>query len=281
METKYPPDQAGPSVPLDAAAVFGASVQLPAFDKAELEALFILADANFNLRKVTDSRTKYWYVLSKFDSQTLRKLSTFLKEPRGDDPYQELRDMLCCTYEPPLEQKLDAMLTLTSIGDERPAEFAMEIRRLGSAASMDDVMKRVFVRCLPSPIVTAITGSLAGNFQAVATAADRAWMAASAAPTTTVAVSAVASAIPTGRGKGSKRVGRQRGARSSDSQITTSTLTLCSFHKKYGDAARRCTPACSRWGEARPREAQPARVFQVEEALDDEDANVGAASENF
>ena len=89
-------------VQVDAAAVFGASVQLPMFDKSEPEAWFILAEANFNLRKVTDSKTKYWYVLSKFDAITLRKLSTFLKLPQGDDPYQELRDKLCETFEPPL-----------------------------------------------------------------------------------------------------------------------------------------------------------------------------------
>ena len=281
MATKYSPEQAGPSVPLDAAAVFGASVQLPTFDKAEPDAWFILADAYFNLQKVTDSRTKYWYVLSKFDSQTLRKLSTFLKEPRGEDPYQELRYMLCRTYEPPLEQKLDALLALTSIGDERPAEFALEIRRLASAASMDDVMKRIFVRCLPAQIVTAITGSLAGDFQAVSTAADRAWTAVAAAPANTAVVSAVSSAAPAfpARGRGGKRGGCQRGARSSG--ILMSTLTLCSFHKKFGNAARCCTPACSRWGDERPREGQPARVFQVEEALDGEDVNVGTASENF
>ena len=100
------------------------------FDKAEPDAWFILAEANFNLRKVTDSSTKYWYVLSKFDATTLRKLSTFLKLPRGDDPYQELRDKLCEMFEPPLEQKLDTFLALTDIGDKHPAEFGLEIQRL-------------------------------------------------------------------------------------------------------------------------------------------------------
>ena len=46
------------SVHLDA-AVFGATVQLPAFDKVKAEMWFAVADANFALRKVTDSTTKY------------------------------------------------------------------------------------------------------------------------------------------------------------------------------------------------------------------------------
>ena len=65
------------SVHLDA-AVFGALVQLPAFDKVEVETWFAVADANFTLRKVTDSTTKYYYVLSKVDASTLRKLLSFI-----------------------------------------------------------------------------------------------------------------------------------------------------------------------------------------------------------
>ena len=41
------------NVQVDAASVFGAYVQLPMFDKAEPDAWFILAEANFNLRNST------------------------------------------------------------------------------------------------------------------------------------------------------------------------------------------------------------------------------------
>ena len=146
------------NVQADAASVFDAVVQLPMFDKAEPDAWFILAEANFNLRKVTDSQTKYWYVLSKFDSSTLRKLSTFLKSPRVDDPYRELRRMLCKTYEPPLAQKIDALLAMSDAGNKRPSEFGLELRCLASDASVDNFLKRIFVRCQPPSIVTASFG---------------------------------------------------------------------------------------------------------------------------
>ena len=272
-------DKLSQAVQLDAASVFGASVQLPMFDRAEPDAWFILADANFNLRGVMDSRSKYWYVLSKFDASTLKKLSTFLQLPRGDNPYQELREMLYETYEPPLEQKLDAFLGLSDIGDERPSEFGLEIQRLTAKASMDEMRKLVFLRCLPKGIVTAITGSLAGDFKAVVKAADKAWTAASTASSacsTSVMVAAVSnnSANPS---RGGKRKGPQLGTRAS-AQMTN--LTLCNFHKRFGDAARKCAQGCSRWGEFRSRDAPASRVFQVEGALDGEDELVGAASEN-
>ena len=216
MATVKGTDLPGPAVQVDAASVFGASVQLPMFDRAEPDAWFILADANFNLRKVTNPRTKYWYVLSKFDSATLRKLLTFLQLPSGDDLYQELRDMLCRTYKPPLEQKVDAFPAMADIGDERPAEFALELQRLTAKASMDDVRKRVFLRCLPQSLVTAIMSSLGGKFQDVVQAADRAWTAESVAPktsTTAASVSAITGSPAGGATtstRGNKWGGRQK-----------------------------------------------------------------------
>ena len=265
------------AVSLDATVVFGATVQLPMFDKAEPDAWFLLADANFNLQNMTDPRTKYWYVLSKFDPTTLRKLSTFLKEPRGEDPYQELREKLCETFEPPMEQKLDAFLTMSSIRDERPFEFGLELERLTMSASMDDMRKRVFVRCLLATLTSSITGSLTGKFRDVVKAADRTWTAAAANAPTSMVSAVVQPSAQQKSARCGRRGGRQRGGGSASGRTTT--LTLCDFHKKFGDAARRCAPNCSRWGEERPR-GPPARVFHVEEDLDGDDSQVGTALEN-
>ena len=267
------------SVHLDA-EVFGASVQLPAFDKVEAETWFAVAEANFALRKVTDSLTKYYYVLSKLDASTLRKLSSFIKRPKGDDPYAEIKDELCEAYEPPLEQKLDALLTIGDMGDQSPKEYGMEIPRLVSDVSLDDVLKRIFIRGLPHPLVTAITASLGEKFSTVITAANKAWTSA-AASSNNLAASVAAVSAPqyssARRGSRGGRGGLQRGARAGP-QMTT--LTLCSYHKKFGDGARKCAPGCGRWDDFRSRNVPATQVFNVEEALDGEDSHVGE-SENF
>ena len=168
------------------------------------------------------------------------------------------------------------------MGDERPAEFAMEIQRLVASASMDDMMKRVFIRCLPKSTVTAITSSLGGKFQTVAQAADKAWTAAAGAGQAPVSVSAVSTPqVQTAKRafKGAKRGGRQPGTIRASGQIAN--VALCSFHRKFGDAARKCANGCSRWGEDRTRDAPTARVLQVQEALDGEDAQEDTASENL
>ena len=253
-------------------------MQLPGFDKDEPASWFCVADANFALRKVSDSQTKYYYVLSKLDSATLKKLLAFLKVPRGADPYEEIRKKLCKTSEPPLEQKLDTLLVINDAGDERPSEFGLELQRLLSGASAEDLLKRIFLFSIRPSLVTAITASLKADFETLVAAADEAWTVAKASKTGTVTVAAVA------RPQGSRRGahgGRQRGGQSrpSGSGGQMKTEALCGFHRKSGDGACRCAPACSRWSEERQREAPAARVFQVEEALDGEDSSVGV-SEN-
>ena len=99
------------------------AVQLPVFNRLAPTSWFHLADANFHLRAITASDTKYWYVVSKLDPDTLLKLSAFLSQPRGKDPYAEIREVLCGTYEPSLEQKLDALLAAKDLGDDRPSEY--------------------------------------------------------------------------------------------------------------------------------------------------------------
>ena len=230
------------------AAVFGASIQLPAFDKVEPEPWFAVAEANFALRKVTDETTKYYYVLSKLDSATLRKLSAFLKIPQGEHPYQEIREALCEAFEPALEKKLDTLLATTDCGDEKPMAFGLELLRLLGEATTDDILKRIFLRSILPSIVTAITGSLGCKYRTVLQAADKAWKASAAsAGAASVATVATVARSPAPAGNATSRQGgrggRQRGGRSGG-QIKA--VQLCHFHMRFWDAAKRWNPGCTR-----------------------------------
>ena len=151
---------------------------------------------------------------------------------------------------------------------------------MASDASLDDVLKHIFIRGLPRPLVTAITASLGEKFATVITAANKAWTASVANSNNPAASVAAVSALqyPSACcGSRGGRGGRQRGARAGP-QMTT--LTLCSYHNKFGDGARKCAQGCARWDEYRSRNIPATQVFSVEEALDGEDSHVGE-SENF
>ena len=259
----------------DDPAAHSVAVQLPTFNRLAPSSWFHLADANFHLRSISQSELKYWYVVSKLDPDTLKKLSSFLAAPRGKDPYAEIRSVLCLTYEPKREQKLDALLSLTELGDEHPAEFALELKRLLDNAGSEEILKRIFYRCLPRRLKDVVSGSQDDTFDGLAAAADRAWARDLAAEATVAAIHQTASgasvpgsgANPPARGRGRW----QRGGRQPSAQQESRTVTLCPFHLKWGDGARRCLPTCSRWNPAGRQQ-----VFHVEP----ESVNANTAPEN-
>ena len=78
-------------------------------------------------------------------------------------------------FEPPFEQKLDVLLTITDPGDERRSEFCLELQHLLSGATAEDLLKRIFLRSIHPSIVTAITANLKADFDTLVAAADEAW----------------------------------------------------------------------------------------------------------
>ena len=252
MATREVPEvNHAPAAPFNA-AVFGATVQLPALDKIEPEAWFAVADANFALRKVTDSTTRYYYVLSKLDSTTLRKLSAFLKRLRGSDPYAEVRKQLCKALEPSKEQKLDALLATSSMGDERPMEFGLELLWLLGESTTDDILKRIFLRSALPAIVIALKGSRHVKFEELLEAAEDAWAteaATAGAPAATVAAVSTPNTVQRHGGRG----GRQRGSRSS---APPRMIQLCYFiissETRQKDAVRLVSNGTSTIAQAIP-----------------------------
>ena len=255
------------SAPKEDPVAHSVAVQLPTFNRLAPSAWFHLADANFHLRGIVKNETKYWYVVSKLDPDTLQKLSAFLAKKRGEDPYAEVRALLCQTYEPKMEQMLNTLLAVKDLGDERPSEYALELRRLLGNATLDDILKRLFVRSMPKNIANAISSHNDDSFDSLARAADKAWALSSAAGASVNAVSESKTSLGN-----RNRAGRQQPGKSGGKDCKN--ITLCRFHVKWGDAAKRCLPACSRWEQKYQQWLQ--QVFQVEEL----DAEENPASEN-
>ena len=69
-------------------AAHGDSVQLPQFTRASPKSWF--CDANFHVRGVTASETKYWHTVTKLNADTLEKMQEFLEADHGKDPYTSL-----------------------------------------------------------------------------------------------------------------------------------------------------------------------------------------------
>ena len=103
-------------------------------------------------------------------------------------------------------------------------------------------------------------------------ATEDAWATEAAQTAPAVATVAAVATLASSQRRGA-RGGRQRGGRSSGQPRM---VQLCFFHHKFGESAKKCTPACVKWDDFNRARDSRAQVFQVEECLDGEDTEVGA-----
>ena len=68
----------------------GVSVQLPKFNRSSPRSWFRICEANFNVRGVKASETRYWHAVSMLDEETQEEIQEFLEADLGEDPYGNL-----------------------------------------------------------------------------------------------------------------------------------------------------------------------------------------------
>ena len=174
----------------------GVAVQLPNFNREDPVNWFHITEANFHLRGVTDSMTKYCYVMSKLDAEGLRQISAFLAQARGKDPYGELKLELCRAFETTPQQRLDTWLSSSDLGDQRPTSYLRELDRLSAGLGFQDVRRCIFLRSLPRTMVNAITANPTDSVEGLGQAADRVWSQSARPDQATVSVVAAATTNP-------------------------------------------------------------------------------------
>ena len=70
------------------------SVKIPAFWPESAEAWFIQVEAQFALKGVTASSTKFYYCVSSFNQETANQVLDLIKSPPATGPYEALKNQL-------------------------------------------------------------------------------------------------------------------------------------------------------------------------------------------
>ena len=70
------------------------SVKVPAFWPDSAEAWFVQVEAQFALKGVIVSSTKFYYCVSLFNQETANQVLDLIKYPLSSDPYEALKSRL-------------------------------------------------------------------------------------------------------------------------------------------------------------------------------------------
>ena len=205
------------------------AIKLPSFWSTQPQLWFVQAEAQFQLRKITEDVTKYYHVVAALDQETSKRIVDVLTNPPADKPYDALKERLLATFGLSKRDRACKLLHLQELGDRKPSELMDEMLSLLGEHGLCFLAEQLFLEQLPADIQLQLANEDFSKPRAVAAKADQLWL--TKCQTTSLTVNKVSS--------------QQKAAKSKDSNKKAHQDKLCYYHKHYGDKARKCTPSCS------------------------------------
>ncbi len=224
------------------------AMKLPLFWVDNPRMWFQTAEAQFRIKNITHSLTKFDHVLARIPSELMISLADVLKAAMATvnpskDPYQELKDRLLEATLPGPYKMLDSLLDHPALGDSRPSKMMDEMLNLLPPKVVPDLLfNALFLRRLPANLRQVLAVQKHETQHALAKAADELFDSGAPAAAAGISVAATdneACALPVSHSTGGRSPPRSSHARSA------TPARMCFFHYRYADKAKKCEPPCS------------------------------------
>ena len=264
------------------------TASLPAFHHFNLSTVstkaFRLAEVQFQLKKVTNSRTQAGDVLATIPDTLFPQMLDWL-DSKGDNPidYQDLKAFLLRKFSLSAEKRVSMLFDLSkqALGDQRPSEALTEKRSL-SCLSPDaagtskkiDIFLSLWLRRRPDPVRATITNfsDFTDNDLAACTnslldahkvttlppihAVTSFGPPDEVAPPSSPPDDTIAAAPPSRQPPYSNRASTrsqtqeprphpQKDSSSSSFRTTDFAAKLCYYHSRFGHSAKKCEKPCA------------------------------------
>jgi len=202
------------------------AIKLPTFWTAQPTVWFAQAEAQFNIRNVTQDSTKYYYVVSALDQATAARVVDELSHPPETGKYENLKTKLLNTFGLTRRDRAARLLHLNDIGDRKPSELMDEILSLLDGHKLCLLAEQIFLEHLPEAIRMQISDNEFGEPQTLAIRADGLWLALQQSATQSI----------------NKLAPREVETRKTK---TAPHRDWCFYHVKFGEKAQKCRSPCS------------------------------------
>ena len=244
------------------------SIKLPPFWPADPQIWFAQVEAQFETRGIRASKTKFDYIVSSLSPEFATEVQDLILSPPAEEPYDALRTQLIKRTAASEQRRLQQLFNTEELGNRKPTQLLRRMQQLlGEKAGTVDgsILRELFLQRLPSNVRMVLVSSPESvGIDDLATLADRITeVATSTSSVSSVEQSSqVSSELDQLRAEvadlrkllqSSNRYHRRpRSAtpsrRSSSPAPSRSSMDLCWYHSRFGDAARKCRSPCSKAG---------------------------------
>ena len=252
------------SVEREAGAVAALNLKLPPFWPSNPDLWFAQVEAQFSTRGISSQKTKYEYVVGSLSPEFAIQVRDLILRIPDTTPYDTLKRQLITRTALPEQQHLQQLLSSTKLGDQRLTQLLRRMQQLlgGGAADADaKLLRELLLQRLPGNVRMVLASF--GDTKILDELAELGDNIIAAGPP---GVSGVTQPEP------SREVEELRSElsqlRERVSALSTSTRTrspsprrrlfrprsppphltptsMCWYHARFGDMARKYTPPCS------------------------------------
>ena len=241
------------------------SMKIPPYWPADPPIWFAQVEAQFAARGITAQRTMYYHIVGSLSTDVAMEIRDLLLKPPEDKPYDVLKQKLIERTAASEQRRLRELLTTEELGDRKPTQLLRRMQLLlGDKAGTTDgsIIKELFLQRMPQNVRMVLASvSESTPLEELATLADKirevATPSIASVNVPTHATSELEqlraenarlqqqiSALQVATGPRRRRsLSRNRGRPRSPSQPG-----VCWYHRRFGDAARKCTQPCSKSG---------------------------------
>ena len=229
----------------------GKTVKLPDFWDDYPDLWFAKAEEEFLVKGVTQETTKYSYLVGALPKAVANRVHDALVAKDDNAPYTTLKKRLIKAFTPTPYQRAEQLLDLPAEHAERPSSL---MDRMLSLLPHDVdrnqpgfLFQALFLRKLPADIRVVLASELDRNMVELGQRADTHWASRPAISVAAIPPARSVDAIPPEPNDSDEANEMPTYATSRSKRF------ICSFHDRFGDAARKCEDGCMYFKHKKPK----------------------------
>lgn len=228
------------------------ALKLPPFWPDSAEVWFAQAEAQFNIKGIVSSTTKFYYCVAALSQEVASQLLDLIRTPPSSEPYEVLKSRLVKTYALNDYQRFESLVSLPLTGDQKPSHLMNRmLALLPEDYKPGFILRGLFLRRLPAEVRAHLLQESISDPRALSLKADELYQSHITSSVNILAAEEPfdSQSINVVRGASSSSARSRRPSVSSTSSSTASrrpaSSSLCWYHRCHGEKAVNCRQPCS------------------------------------
>ena len=234
------------SVPVSSAAFStNTALKLPTFWPENAEVWFAQAEAQFAIKAISVSRTKFYYAVASLPQEVATQILDLIRAPPAGGPYEILRERLITLYSLNDYQRFEALVSLTLSGDQKPSHLMNRmLALLPDDHKPDFILRGLFLRRLPIEVRSHLLQEKISDPRALALKADELFQSRVSSPVNLLSEDFEEVSVNAVAVKNRTSPVARRSATPAPSSRSPASPGPCWYHKKHGNIAQQCRKPC-------------------------------------